>query len=75
MKRLFQIFLLHLFYCPRSIFAKNTCLRCSRIFIKKDLKKSSDFVNDFKFVSYFDIDKLDIESQDIAREFEFNIFF
>ena len=68
-------FLLHLFYCPRSIFAKNTCLRCSRIFIKKDLKKSSDFVNDFKFVSCFDIDKLDIELQDIAREFEFNIFF
>ena len=29
--------LLHLFYCPRSFFAKSNCLLCSRLIVEKDL--------------------------------------
>ena len=39
--------LLHLFYCPRSFFAKNDCLLCSRLFVKTDL----DFKVNFSVLS------------------------
>ena len=67
--------LFHLFYCPRSIFAKNNCLRCSRLFVKKDLQKRFDFVEDFKFFSYFELEKFDDEIDKIISKFEFNVFF
>ena len=37
LKNLFMIsnFLYHLFSCPRSVFARNNCLYCSRLFIKE----------------------------------------
>ena len=31
--------LLHLFFCPRSFFAKSSCQNCSRKFIVKDIYK------------------------------------
>ena len=62
--------LFHLFYCPRSIFAKNTCLRCSRLFVKKELEISFDFIEGFNFLSYFESEKIDF-----CEEFEFNVFF
>ena len=35
--------LLHLFYCPRSFFAKSNCLLCKRLFLRKDLIVSIEF--------------------------------
>ena len=35
--------LLHLFYCPRSFFAKSDCLLCSRLIVEKDLFCSIKF--------------------------------
>ena len=57
--------LFHLFYCPRSIFAKNECLNCSRLFLKKELEVSFE---NFNILSYLDSDEKEIQ------EFEFNIF-
>ena len=39
--------LFHLFYCPRSIFSKNDCLNCSRLFLKKELEISFEFFENF----------------------------
>ena len=57
--------LFHLFYCPRSIFAKNECLNCSRLFLKKELEVSFE---NYNILSYLDSDEKEIQ------EFEFNIF-
>ena len=54
-----------MFYCPRSIFAKNECLNCSRLFLKKELEVSFE---NFNILSYLDSDEKEIQ------EFEFNIF-
>ena len=60
--------LFHLFYCPRSIFSKNDCLNCSRLFLKKELEISFEFFENFNILSYLDTDEKEIQ------EFEFNIF-
>ena len=41
--------LLHLFFCPRSYFAKNLCQNCSRKFIAKDIHKPPNFHYIFEF--------------------------
>ena len=60
--------LFHLFYCPRSIFAKNECLNCSRLFLKKELEVSFEYFENFNILSYLDSDEKEIQ------EFEFDIF-
>ena len=58
----------HFFYCPRSIFAKNDCLDCSRLFLKKEIEVSLEYFEEFNILSYLDSDEKEIQ------EFEFNIF-
>ena len=60
--------LFHLFYCERSIFSKSDCLKCSRLFLKKELEVSSDFFENYNILSYLDSDEEEI------KNFEFNIF-
>ena len=48
--------LFHLFYCPRSIFSKSDCFNCSRLFLKKELEISFDFVENFNIFSHLDSD-------------------
>ena len=60
--------LFHLFYCPRSIFAKNECLNCSRLYLKKELEVSFEYFENFNILSYLDSDEKEIQ------EFEFDIF-
>ena len=69
--------LFHLFNCPRSYFAKNTCLNCSRIYVKKDVFQPENFKRliDFDFKHYFDMIDLPIQSQNIIKQFKFIIFF
>ena len=60
--------LFHLFYCPRSFFSRNECLRCSRLFVKKELEVSAEYLENLNILSFLDTDKNEIQ------EFEFNIF-
>ena len=60
-------FFSHLFYCPRSIFAKNNCLKCSRVFLRKELEIRVDFIEEFNIFRY-------IESDEKLNDFEFNVF-
>ena len=60
--------LFHLFYCPRSFFAKNECLRCSRLFLKKELEVTSEYLENLNVISYLESDENEIQ------EFEFSIF-
>ena len=60
--------LFHLFYCPRSIFLKNDCSNCSRLFLKKELEVSFEYFDSFNILSYLDTDEKEIQ------EFDFNIF-
>ena len=59
--------LFHLFYCPRSFFANNDCLNCSRLFLKKEIEVSLEYFEEFN-VSNFYSDENEIQ------EFDFNIF-
>ena len=60
--------LFHLFYCPRSIFSKSDCLKCSRLFLKKELEVPFEFFENFNILSYLDSDEEEIQ------KFEFSIF-
>ena len=74
---LISILLLHLFDCPRTMFAKSTYLNCSRNFIEVNIIKPSNFkiVSNFQFISFFDLTDLPDESQDIAKDFRTIVFF
>ena len=56
LKNLFVISncLYHLFSCPRSVFARNDCFYCSRVFIK-EINQSKNFncINEFNFNIFF----------------------
>ena len=69
--------LLHLFFCPRSFFAKNSCENCSRKFIVKDIYKPPNFhyVLEFDFRRCFSEHDLFPEILDDIREFNANVFF
>ena len=69
--------LLHLFFCPRSFFAKNSCQNCSRKFIVKDIYKPPNFhyVLEFDFRRWFSEHELFPEILDDIREFNGNVFF
>ena len=60
--------LFHLFYCPRSIFARNECLRCSRLFVKRELEVSAEYLENLNILSYLHSDEKEIQ------EFEFTVF-
>ena len=70
--------LLHLFYCPRSFFAKSDCLLCSRLFVKdvdfkvdfSVLKKKDTIISikDYNFNFFWDNKKQkDIINSDLKR--------
>ena len=55
--------LLHLFYCPRSFFAKSDCRLCSRLIVKKDL------FSNMRFSSLLEKDTIIS-----AKEYDFHFF-
>ena len=57
-----------MFYCPRSIFARNECLRCSRLFVKRELEVSAEYLENLNILSYLHSDEKEIQ------EFEFTVF-
>ena len=71
--------LLHLFYCPRSFFAKSDCLLCSRLIVKTDadckinfsvLSKKDTIISkkDYQFEFFWDNkQQKDIISSDLKR--------
>ena len=60
--------LFHLFHCPRSVFARNDCLKCSRLFLRRELKVSSEYLENLNVLSYLESD------ENLIQNFEFNIF-
>ena len=61
--------LFHLFYCPRSSFAKNECI-CARLFLKKELEVNAEYLENLNVLPYLNSDENEIE----IHEFEFNFF-
>ena len=70
--------LLHLFYCPRSFFAKSECLLCSRLFLQKEMilliefsiLSNSTIISEKKYKFNFfwsDNDQRDIINSDMKR--------
>ena len=56
LKNLFMISncLYHLFSCPRSVFARNDCVYCSRLYISQiNQPKNYNCINDFNFNIFF----------------------
>ena len=60
---------LHLFYCPRSSFAKNECI-CGRQFLKKELEVNAVYLENLNILPHLEIDENEIE----MHAFEFNFF-
>ena len=69
--------LLHLFDCPRSIFARNDCIYCSRVFVEDQILKPNNFdsIVHFEFEEYFETDHLNEIFQSIIKSFKFKLFF
>ena len=67
----------HLFFCPRSFYAKNDCLNCSRAYIKSQIIRPKNFncISDFKFNSFFNLAGLSLSSLDILKQFKILVFF
>ena len=59
----------HLFYCPRSSFAKSECI-CARLFLKKDLWVNAEYLENLNILPHLEIDENEIE----MHAFEFNFF-
>ena len=79
LKNLFMISncLYHLFNCPRSVFAKNDCVYCSRIYIISQINQPKNFncINDFNFNIFFNAEKLSNNSLSIFKKFKILVFF
>ena len=71
--------LYHLFSCPRSVFARNDCLYCSRLFIKEiNRPKNFTCINDFNFnvfLNSFIKGKLSPNSINVLSKFKTIVFF
>ena len=69
--------LYHLFNCPRSIFARNDCLNCSRTYVKSQVVQPKNFscIADFKFDRFFNSAGLPSHCLNILKEFNFVVFF
>ena len=59
---------MHMFYCPRSAFAKNECI-CARLFLKKEVEVNAEYLENLNLLPYFDF--IDEKLRPI---FEFNFF-
>ena len=59
----------HLFYCPRSSFAKSDCI-CARLFLKKELEVNAEYLENLNVLPYLEIDENEIE----MYQFELNFF-
>ena len=46
----------HLFYCPRSSFAKSECI-CARLFLKKDLWVNAKYLENLNILPHLEIDE------------------
>ena len=81
LKNLFTISncLYHLFSCPRSVFARNDCLYCSRLFIEENNRpKNFISINDFNFKYFLDSyvgGKLSSKSINVLTRFKTIVFF
>ena len=60
---------MHLFYCPRSSFAKSECI-CARLFLKKEVEVNAEYLENLNILPHLDIDENEIE----MHAFEFNFF-
>ena len=58
--------LFHLFYCPRSSFSRNECMRCSRLYVKKELEVTAEYLKNLDILSESDEKEI--------QDFEFTIF-
>ena len=70
--------LYHLFSCPRSVFARNDCLYCLRLFIK-EINRPKNFIciNDFNFnvfLNSFIKGKLSVNSTNVLTKFKTIVF-
>ena len=61
--------LYHLFSCPRSVFAKNDCLYCSRAYVKSQIVRPANFgcIANFKFGWFFNVEGLSTDSLNILK--------
>ena len=60
---------MHLFYCPRSSFAKSECI-CARLFLKKEVEVNAEYLENLNILPHLDIVENEIE----MHAFEFNFF-
>ena len=58
--------LFHLFYCPRSSFSRNECMRSSRLYAKKELEVTAEYLKNLDILSESDEKEI--------QDFEFTIF-
>ena len=64
----------HLFSCPRSIFARNNCMYCSRLYILPDNRpKNFDCIDNFKFNEGRNV--LSNNSRRILNKFKIIVFY
>ena len=78
LKNLFMISncLYHLFSCPRSVFARNDCVYCSRLYISQiNQPKNFNCINDFNFNIFFNAEKASNNSLNILKRFKIIVFF
>ena len=71
--------LYHLFSCPRSVFARNDCFYCSRLFIK-EVNRPKNFicVDEFNFnifLNKFIKGNLSVNSTNVLKRFKIIVFF
>ena len=69
--------LFHLFSSPRSVFARNDCSNCSRIYIRKKVAQPKNFscIDKFKFDMFYDTVDLSSDSLNMIKNFDFSGFF
>ena len=69
--------LYHLFSCPRSVFARNECVYCSRVYISSQIiqPKNFNYIANFNFINFFNIEKLSSKSSNILKQFKILVFF
>ena len=69
----------HLFSCPRSVFARNDCVYCSRLFISENNQpKNFNCIDDFNFNIFFKTfitRKLSSASLNVLKRYRIIVFF
>ena len=69
--------LYHLLSCPRSVFARNDCVYCSRAYISSQIIQSKNFnyIANFNCRRFFNLEKLSTDSLNILKQFKILVFF